>query len=152
MSKVICEREDIVAIADAVRNKTGNSDEMTLGEIASGINGIEAGGSGGGNVETCTVTLSLSQGGIAYSYYTIENEAVTYKSLVKDSAIEVSLEIIKGSYLDVGIVALLPTYVPTIETNGDIECVTTTSSIMPSSSGGLVFKINGAGSIIVETN
>ena len=40
MSKVICEREDLIAIADAVRNKTGDTSELTLGGIAGGINGI----------------------------------------------------------------------------------------------------------------
>lgn len=41
--KVLCEREDIVAIADAVRSKTGTTNEMTLGEIANGIGGITGG-------------------------------------------------------------------------------------------------------------
>lgn len=50
---IIAEREDIVAIADAVRNKTGSTSEMTLGGIVSEINGIEAGG--GASVETCTI-------------------------------------------------------------------------------------------------
>ena len=43
MSKVLCERSDIVAIADAVRSKTGSTDAMTLGGIVTGINGIETG-------------------------------------------------------------------------------------------------------------
>ena len=38
--KVICNREDIVAIADAVRSKTGSSNEMTLQEIPENINRI----------------------------------------------------------------------------------------------------------------
>ena len=33
MSKVICEREDLVAVADAIRNKTGDSNAMTLGDM-----------------------------------------------------------------------------------------------------------------------
>lgn len=37
---IIAERQDIVAIANAVRNKTGNTSELTLGGIISGINGI----------------------------------------------------------------------------------------------------------------
>lgn len=41
--KILADREDIVAIADAVRNKTGTSGEMTLGGIASGINNISTG-------------------------------------------------------------------------------------------------------------
>jgi hypothetical protein len=41
--KIITNRDDIVAIADAVRNKTGQTNEMTLREIVSGINGISGG-------------------------------------------------------------------------------------------------------------
>ena len=41
---IITERSDIVAIADAVRSKTGTTSEMTLGEIASGISGINTSG------------------------------------------------------------------------------------------------------------
>lgn len=41
--KVICDREDIVAIADAVRSKTGTTNEMTLDGIVSNINKISTG-------------------------------------------------------------------------------------------------------------
>lgn len=37
---IIANRSDVVAIADAVRNKIGITNELTLGEIASGINSI----------------------------------------------------------------------------------------------------------------
>lgn len=37
------ERSNIVAIANAVRNRTGESGDLTIGEIISGINGIEGG-------------------------------------------------------------------------------------------------------------
>ena len=42
-NKIIANRQDIVAIANAVRSKTGTSEEMTLGGIVSGINGIGSG-------------------------------------------------------------------------------------------------------------
>lgn len=51
MSKVICEREDLVAVADAVRSKTGTTEEMTLGEVTSGIYSIS-----GGSVEVVQTT------------------------------------------------------------------------------------------------
>ena len=38
---IIVERSDIVAVADAVRNKTGKTDEMTLGQMIDDINSIE---------------------------------------------------------------------------------------------------------------
>jgi hypothetical protein len=44
--KVLCDREDLVAIADAVRSKTGSSDEMTLEGIASEINEFSTNGGG----------------------------------------------------------------------------------------------------------
>ena len=50
--KVICNRGDLVAIADAVRNKTGSTKEMTLDDIASNIGKI----SGGGGVVLPTLT------------------------------------------------------------------------------------------------
>lgn len=41
--KVISDRQDIVAIANAVRGKTGITTQMTLGEIATGINNMSVG-------------------------------------------------------------------------------------------------------------
>lgn len=43
MSKVLCEREDLVAIADAIRGKTGETAEMSIGEMSGKINDIESG-------------------------------------------------------------------------------------------------------------
>lgn len=43
MSKVICEREDLVAVADAIRNKTGETNQMTLNEMSNYINSISIG-------------------------------------------------------------------------------------------------------------
>lgn len=40
---IIMERQNIVDIADAIRNKTGLNGEMTLAEMVTGINEIEAG-------------------------------------------------------------------------------------------------------------
>ena len=41
--KIVADREDIVAIANAVRNKIEATKELTLGEIVNGINGINTG-------------------------------------------------------------------------------------------------------------
>ena len=46
MSKVICEREDIVAIADSVRAKIGVTKSMTLGEIKTEVDNISVGAGG----------------------------------------------------------------------------------------------------------
>ena len=51
--------DKLTAIADAIRGKTGGTEEMTLDQMATEINGIEAGG-GDGRVETCAVTIESS--------------------------------------------------------------------------------------------
>ena len=64
--KVITDRENIVAIADAVRSKIGTTNELTLGEIASSISSIT--GSGGINTSDATATSSdILSGKTAYA-------------------------------------------------------------------------------------
>ena len=64
--KVLCEKSDLVAIADAVREATGSAENYNVSELsAATVEAISAGGSGG-NVETCTVTLT-----IAYEKFTV---------------------------------------------------------------------------------
>lgn len=41
---IIMERQNIVDIADAIRNKTGVNDEMTLEQMVTSINEITTGG------------------------------------------------------------------------------------------------------------
>lgn len=43
MSKVLCEKSDLVAIADSIRSKTGSTDGMKVAEIPQKIEGIETG-------------------------------------------------------------------------------------------------------------
>ena len=58
--RVITEKENIVAIADAVRSKTGSTDEMTLDGIVSGINSIETGANT--SIETGMLTITNNFG------------------------------------------------------------------------------------------
>lgn len=51
---IICEREDIVAIANATRSVSGTIDKMTLGEIASTINELDLNGVGSALVKYVT--------------------------------------------------------------------------------------------------
>lgn len=44
MSKVLCEKSDLVAIANSVRNKTGTTGGMKVTEIPQKIETIETGG------------------------------------------------------------------------------------------------------------
>ena len=43
MSKVLCEKSDLVAIADSIRSKTGSTDGMKVAEIPQKIEAIETG-------------------------------------------------------------------------------------------------------------
>lgn len=64
-TKVITDRENIVAIANATRDKTGITRELTLGEIASSISSIVS--SGGINTSDATATSSdILSGKTAY--------------------------------------------------------------------------------------
>lgn len=54
MSKVICEREELVAVADAIREKSGTTNSMTLDGMATLIDEIET---GGGTAEEWILTL-----------------------------------------------------------------------------------------------
>lgn len=54
---VITEHANIVAIADAVRQKTGGTSELTLGDIIDGINSI----TGSGGIDTSNATADASE-------------------------------------------------------------------------------------------
>lgn len=44
MSKVLCEKSDLIAIADSVRSKSGTTGGMKVSEISQKIEAIETGG------------------------------------------------------------------------------------------------------------
>ena len=55
MSLIITEKENIVAIADAIRSKTNTDADMTLGEMAQGVANISGGAAA--SVDTCAVEV-----------------------------------------------------------------------------------------------
>lgn len=65
--------EKMTALADAIREKTGRTDTLTLDEMVTAIQEIED-GPGAGGIETCTVSL-VCIGKIVTLYYTDENMA-----------------------------------------------------------------------------
>ena len=69
--KVICDKSDLVNIADAVRSKLGVTDTYYVSELSSAIQSIQTGG--GGGVETCNLTTKVGKApdaahGTIYAY------------------------------------------------------------------------------------
>lgn len=60
MSKVLCEKSDLVAIADSVRSKTGTTGRMKITEIPQKIEAIET----GGNINLQEKALTITSNGI----------------------------------------------------------------------------------------
>ena len=62
---IITERSNIVAIADVIRGKTGQTNRLNLGEIAEGANSIGSGGGGSTTTVTqATPTITVSSSGL----------------------------------------------------------------------------------------
>lgn len=59
MSKVLCEKSDLVAIANSVRNKTGTTGGMKVTEIPQKIEAIET----GGNIKLQEKALTITSNG-----------------------------------------------------------------------------------------
>lgn len=79
---IITERSDMVALANAVRNKTSQTQELTFGEIITSINNISSGGSGGSMFTSTAVGIipDISKG-YANSTITIDFESSAIGSL-----------------------------------------------------------------------
>lgn len=58
---IITQRSDIVAIADKVRSHTGQTKQLTLGEIASGVDVVASMG-GGGQQEAPVISVNSTNG------------------------------------------------------------------------------------------
>jgi hypothetical protein len=98
---IITERKNIVAIADAVRNKTGRTDDMNLAQIKEAIE-AGTGGSGVALPELTTVTFDITEGGVSVNiYYTgiDDNGAIGSFSIL--DATSGSFSAITGSYFEV---------------------------------------------------
>lgn len=55
---VLCNKSDLVSVADSIRTKSGTSGAMRFPQdFVDGVSGIEAGG-GGTNIDTCTVSIN----------------------------------------------------------------------------------------------
>ena len=74
--KVIVDRDDIVGIADAVRRGSGSTEEMTLGGIVSGIDGI-AGAQENEGIQSKAINFYDPFGELVYSYTRAEAAELT---------------------------------------------------------------------------
>ena len=79
--KVICDKKDIVAIADSVRNKTGTTDQMTLEKIKTRIDEI-------GGTEDLTAELAAQAEVITQLEETVAGKAAAAPVLETLSVIE----------------------------------------------------------------
>ena len=64
---ILTEKENIVAIADAIRNKTGSAEKLALGEFVENINGITS-GSNSSNTVTINVSV-IEKYGTSFYYF-----------------------------------------------------------------------------------
>lgn len=84
MSKVLCEKSDLIAIADSVRSKTGTIDGMRVSEIPQKIEAIET----GSNINLQEKTLTITSNGI-----TTVTPDTSYDALSK---VDVTVNVVGG--------------------------------------------------------
>ena len=85
--KILCDKEDLVNIANAVRNKTGSTEEMTLDEIAFNIDNIPSSQSTPlfvDSIEECTDTTKLYVLPDGYIYSYMESETNETETVVDE--------------------------------------------------------------------
>jgi hypothetical protein len=142
-TKVICRRSELVAVADATRSKTGRTDEMTLGEIASAITA-----SGGTDTSDATATANeIFAGETAYTAdgkvtgtFTIDSELATQDNLIEQLQSIASNLPDAGSGEDV-----------TTETNAYTSKLATLETAVAALESELAGKASGSGSVTLTT-
>lgn len=131
-------------------NKTQlQTNNSKLSSLITELQGKAAGGSGGTNYETCTVTFT-SSATAHIIYYTLENgEPLMATNYTPYAYSNFSLDVIKGSSVAFGKDVSVPIY-QAFQTTGDIEMVGGNNATQSPSTAGYVFKISGDGSITLQ--
>lgn len=124
MAEYLIQDTTLTEIADAIRAKTGKTDAIPTTDMASEIAGIQT-GTGGGSVETCTVTYNNRDESIyGMSWCTIENDNICGKAYlgddwaVSDYVYGDELVVVKNTYV---VVSLYDTDAYSIRVSGAAE-------------------------------
>lgn len=99
MSKVVVNDSSLTAIGNAIRNKTGESDKLSLAQMPTAIESIQGGGEGGGSLSDYIPDEALNiTGSCGYSFYVGRwNWFINkYGSRIRTSNISTSLYMFSG--------------------------------------------------------
>lgn len=119
------ETTELVKIANAIRTKTSSTEKISLKDMSEYIKNIE-GGSSGGSIETCTVTLvgDMMPDASRIVYYangSATHQSVTFPSMmygtIKISVVKNSIIFLAGAYVASGNITRL--YIGTYFVTGD---------------------------------
>ena len=85
---VICEKEDLVAIADAVRAKSGSTESLTVEGLSTAVSNV--GGGGGAEIETTDVYVEDGMGFITTAIFTVYRDGAitTFAPICNDNCVD----------------------------------------------------------------
>ena len=96
---VLANKDDIVAIADAIRSKTGQTGGLALSEMDDAVNGISGGSGDGSSFETVGVSV-LGEAGSSIYYIGTENGVMQAKEILLSGSMiwgSASFEVVRGT-------------------------------------------------------
>lgn len=103
MAKVLVNDTSLTDIAAAIREKNGTSETYKPSEMGDAVRAIQTGGGGGGStVETCTVTITNTDG-VAYDlmYVGLENGSICTKYIYVDATEQKLTDVVRDSIFSI---------------------------------------------------